>query len=115
MALLRRREAAAETLNPAYDAGLAQVPGWRENSRQVRDDARWHHRLAQLVAFREEGADWPRHHDYESEREHLLGVWIHAQRYKRRRGELDPVKAKLLDDALPGWQAGRSRGRPPLR
>ncbi|MET1156587.1 Helicase associated domain protein [Arthrobacter sp.] len=62
--------------------------------------------------FREEGNGWPRHHDYGSEYEHTLGVWIHTQRYKLRRGELDPEKFKLLNAAGPGWQAGRTRGRP---
>ncbi|SDL40128.1 helicase associated domain-containing protein [Arthrobacter sp. ok362] len=108
----RRREAAEGTLDPAYSSGLSRVPGWLENRREVEDEARWHHRLAQLVDFREEGQDWPRHHDYESEREHTLGVWIHTQRFKRRRGELDSVKVKLLDAAAPGWQTGRTRGRP---
>ena len=112
---LRRREAAEGTLDPAYSDGLAGVPGWADNHREVAHEARWHGRLAELVVFREEGQDWPRHHDYESEREHTLGVWIHAQRYKRRRGELDPVRTKLLDTAGPGWQAGRTRGRPPRR
>ncbi|CAH0327169.1 hypothetical protein SRABI128_05833 [Microbacterium sp. Bi128] len=65
------------------------------------------------MAFRVEGNDWPRHHDYDSDHEHTLGVWIHTQRYKRRRGELDPAKVKLLDDAVPGWRVGRTRGRPP--
>ncbi|MET0994391.1 MAG: hypothetical protein ABWY20_10030 [Mycobacterium sp.] len=37
-------------------------------------------------------------------------MWIHTQRYKNRRGELDPAKVKLLDDAVPGWQTGRTRG-----
>lgn len=41
-------------------------------------DACWHDRLAELAAFREEGHDWPRHHHYDSEREHTLGVWIHT-------------------------------------
>jgi hypothetical protein len=109
----RRREAAEGTLDPAYSHGLARVPGWAENRREVADEARWHDRLAELVDFRLEGNDWPRHHDYDSEREHSLGVWIHSQRYKRRRGDLDPVKVKLLDDAVPGWQAGRTRGRRP--
>lgn len=109
----RRREAAEGTLDPAYGRGLARVPGWAENRREVADEARWHERLAELVVFRREGNDWPRHHDYDSEREHNLGVWIHAQRYKRRRGDLDPVRGKLLDAAVPGWQAGRTRGRPP--
>ena len=94
---------------------LPGCPGGPKTAGKSADEARWHHRLAQLVAFREEGNDWPRHQDYDSEREHTLGVWIHTQRYKRRRGELDPVKLKLLDDAVPGWQAGRTRGRPPRR
>ncbi|WP_427008741.1 helicase associated domain-containing protein [Pseudarthrobacter sp. H2] len=88
-------------------------PGGATTGREAADEARSHGRLAGLVAFRQEGNDWPRHHDYDSEREHTLGVWIHVQRYKRRRGGLDPVKVKLLDDAVPGWQAGRTRGRPP--
>jgi hypothetical protein len=69
----------------------------------------------QLVAYRQEGNDWPRHRTTDSDREHILGVWIHTQRYKRRRGDLDPVKVKLLDAAVPGWQVGRTRGRPTRR
>ncbi|MGO4807056.1 helicase associated domain-containing protein [Arthrobacter sp. 2MCAF15] len=111
----RRREAAAGTLDPAYSSGLARLPGWLENRREAEDEARWQHRLAQLVDFRQEGNDWPRHKDCDSEREHTLGVWIHTQRYKNRRNELDPVKVKLLDAAAPGWQAGRTRGRPRRR
>ncbi|CAH0201208.1 hypothetical protein SRABI26_01922 [Arthrobacter sp. Bi26] len=111
----RRREAADGTLDPAYGSGLARVPGWADKRRESEDEARWHHRLAQLAAYRTEGNDWPRHGNTESEREHTLGVWIHMQRYTRRRGELDPVKVKLLDDAVPGWQAGRTRGRRPRR
>jgi len=91
----RRREAAEGSLDPAYRDGLARVAGWMDNRREVEDEARWHDRLAQLVDFREEGNDWPRHHDIDSDREHTLGVWIHIQRYKRRRGELDPLKVKL--------------------
>jgi hypothetical protein len=108
----RRREAAEGTLDPAHRDGLDQVPGWQENRRESEDEARWHRRLAQLVDFREEGNDWPRHKKCDSEREHTLGVWVHAQRQKHRRGDLDPAKVKLLDAAVPGWQAGRARGRP---
>jgi hypothetical protein len=111
----RRREAAEGTLSPGYSEGLARAPEWAGNHRTATDEARWHDRLAQFVDFREKGNDWPRHHDYDSERERTLGVWIHTQRYKRRRGELDLAKIKLLDEAVPGWQAGRTRGRPPRR
>jgi hypothetical protein len=108
----RRREAAEGTLDPAHRDGLAHAPGWQGNRRDAEDEARWHHRLAQLEDFRHEGNDWPRHKGCDSEREHTLGVWIHTQRYKHRRGELETVKLRLLDDAVPGWQAGRTRGRP---
>jgi hypothetical protein len=111
----RRREAAESTLHPAYRDGLARIPGWAGNPRAAADDARWHDRLAQLTDFRAEGNDWPRHRHYASDREHTLGVWIHTQRQKHRRGDLDPAKVKLLDEAVPGWQAGRTRGRPPRR
>ena len=111
----RRREAAEGTLDPAYRDGLAQVPGWLGNRREAEDEARWHRRLAQLVDFRHEGNDWPRHRECDSKREHTLGVWIHTQRYKRRRGKLDVVKVRLLDAAVPGWQVGRTRGRPRRR
>lgn len=108
----RRREAADGTLHPAHCDGLAPIPGWDRNPRIVADEARWHDRLAQLADLRAEGSDWPRHRDYDSEREHTLGVWIHGQRQKIRRGELDAEKIRLLDDAVPGWRNGRTRGRP---
>lgn len=111
----RRREAAESILHPAFRDGLARIPGWEGNPRAAADDARWHDRLAQLADFRAEGNDWPRHHHYASDREHTLGVWIHAQRQKHRLGELEPTKIKLLDEAVPGWTIGRTRGRPPRR
>lgn len=109
----RRREAVDGGLDPVFKDGLARLSGWDENRREVEDEARWHDRLAQLAAYRQEGNDWPRHQKSDSDREHTLGIWLHTQRYTRRRGELEPVKAKLLDDAVPGWQKGRTRGRPP--
>lgn len=111
----RRREAATGSLHAAYGEGLAQVRGWSWNPRTAAEEARWHRRLAQLVDFREEGNDWPRHKKCDSEREHTLGVWVHAQRQKHRRGELEAEKVKLLDAAVPGWQVGRTRGRPARR
>jgi hypothetical protein len=64
----RRREATEGTLDLAYSTGLSKLPGWLETSRESRDEARWHNRLVELVDFRQEGNDWPRHHDYDSER-----------------------------------------------
>jgi hypothetical protein len=111
----RRRQAAEGTIHQAYRDGLAQVPGWSRNPRAAADEAQWHDRLARLVAFRAEGNDWPRHQHYASGHEHTLGVWIHGQRQKLRRRELDAEKIRLLDETVPGWRTGRTRGRPSRR
>jgi hypothetical protein len=108
----RRSEAAAGTLHPTYREGLTRIAGWNTNARAVADEARWHDRLAELVRYRAEGNDWPRHRGYSSEQERTLGVWIHGQRQKHRTGSLDPDKAALLNEAVPDWQKGRTRGRP---
>jgi hypothetical protein len=79
----------------------------------VADEARWQDRLAALARYRADGHDWPRHKAPTGE-EHDLGVWLHAQRQKARRGDLEPDKARTLDEVLPGWRTGRQRGRKPV-
>lgn len=75
------------------------------------DEARWQQRLTALIAYRAAGNDWPRHKASITGEEHELGVWLHSQRFKARRGELDGQKAAALDAAVPGWRTGRQRGR----
>lgn len=86
----RRREVDQGTLHSAYGEGLARVPGWDRNPRVAAEEARWRELLAQLVEFRAEGNDWPRHKKCDSEQEHTFGVWLHAQRQKRRLGSSNP-------------------------
>jgi hypothetical protein len=47
--------------------------------------------------------------------EHEFGAWIHTQRYKERRGQLDPSKVAALNARVPGWRSGRTRDRKPVR
>jgi hypothetical protein len=65
------------------------------------------------VAYLASGQDWPRHKATVTGEEHELGVWLHTQRFRQHRGELDPAKADALDAAAPGWRTGRTRGRKP--
>jgi hypothetical protein len=109
----RRSDAAAGTLAPAYRDGLAVLPGWQRPPRSVADDDRWQARLKALAKYRAAGHDWPRHKSSVTGEEHELGIWLHSQRQKARSGELDPAKARALDDAVPGWRKGRQRGRKP--
>ncbi|MEK0154736.1 helicase associated domain-containing protein [Arthrobacter oryzae] len=107
----RRGDARAGRLAPAFRDGLAVLPGWQGASRFLADEARWQDRLGALAAYRATGEDWPRHKGTLTAEEHELGVWLHTQRYKLRRGELDPAKERALDAKAPGWRAGRQRGR----
>lgn len=111
----RRREARAGTLARAFREGLEAAPGWQGVPRDVADEDRWQVRLAALVQYRAAGKDWPRHKAVVASEEHELGVWLHTQRYKHRRGELNRVKVEALDASLPGWRSGRQRGRKPRK
>lgn len=107
----RRNEARTGTLAPVFRDRLAVLPGWESAPRILADEARWQNRLAALAAYRAAGQDWPRHKATVAGEEHELGVWLHTQRFKDRRGELDPAKALALDAMASGWRAGRQRGR----
>jgi hypothetical protein len=109
----RRREAADGTLAPAYAEALSVLPDWRGTPRVVADEARWQDRLTALTAYLASGQNWPRHKATVTGVEHELGIWLHTQRFKHRRGELDPAKAEALDTNVPGWRTGRARGRKP--
>jgi hypothetical protein len=109
----RRREATDGTLAPAYLQGLAVLPGWRGTPPAAAAEARWQDVLTALAAYRASGQDWPRHKATVTDQEHELGIWLHTQRFKHRRGELDPANAAALDAAAPGWRTGRTRGRKP--
>jgi hypothetical protein len=110
--LQRRREEAREgTLALAYRDGPAVLSGWQTPTRTEADKTWWEERLAALVDYRAAGNDWPRHKSFVEGLEHELGVWLHFQRAKLHRGELDESKAQALDEAVAGWRTGRKRGR----
>jgi hypothetical protein len=100
-------------LAPAYLEALAVLPGWRGTPRAAAEKARWQPLLTALVAFRASGQDWPRHKATVTGEEHELGVWLHTQRFRQRRDELDSAKVQALDAAAPRWRTGRTRGRKP--
>jgi hypothetical protein len=110
----RRHDAIRGTLSPTYREGLKAIPGWdQQPSRKARDEARWHQRLAELMKYMAAGNDWPRHKKTDSEQERTLGIWLHIQRMKHRCRKLDQDKETQLNADLPGWRAGRVRGRKP--
>jgi hypothetical protein len=108
----RRKEAWAGTLAPAFNEGLSVLSGWERNPRPVADEERWHEHLAALKSYRADGNDWPRHKAVVTGEEHELGVWLHTQRYKQRRGELAPRKQPpWIRPCRAGGSAGSADGR----
>lgn len=112
--LLRRRQDHDQgTLSPTYSDGLQQIPGWEQRTRKDKDEARWNQRMQELTAYMAAGNDWPRHKRTDTEEERVLGMWLHIQRRKYHRNELDQNKETQLNTLLPSWRDGRTRGRPP--
>ncbi|MBP1135651.1 hypothetical protein JOE31_001883 [Arthrobacter sp. PvP023] len=109
----RRQDRDRGTLASTYSDGLQEIPGWEQRTRTSNDEARWVQRLHELTAYMAAGNDWPRHKKTDTEEERLLGMWLHIQRMKYRRKELDQDKEIQLNTRLPGWPDGRTRGRPP--
>ena len=110
----RRQDANRGALSPTYAEGLKAIPGWdQQPDRKAKDEARWHQRLAELKDYMAASNDWPRHKKTDTEQERTLGIWLHTQRMKHRSSELDQDKETQLNTDLPGWQAGRVRGRKP--
>lgn len=110
--LLRRRQDLAEDkLSPTYREGLSAVPEWESRSSyRERQDARWKRRLTELVQYKAQGNDWPRHQKAECEEERVLGVWLHVQRISQREGKLEAARELKLTELLPGWRIGRVPG-----
>jgi hypothetical protein len=111
--LLRRRQDHDQgTLSPAYSDGLQEIPGWEQCTRKTDDETLWNQRLRELTAYMAARSNWPRHKRTDTE-ERVLGMWLHIQRMKYRRGELDKGKGTQLETLLPGCRNGRVSGRPP--
>lgn len=108
----RRQDHDRGTLSPVYGDGLQEIPRWEQRTRKDNDEERWNHRLQELTAYMAAGNDWPRHKRTDTEDERVLGMWLHIQRMKYRRHELDQDKATQLNTLLPDWRNGRTRGRP---
>ncbi|WP_419095531.1 helicase associated domain-containing protein [Pseudarthrobacter naphthalenicus] len=85
------------------------MPGWEQRTRKER----WNQRLQEITDYMAAGNAWPRHKRTHTEEERVLGMWLHIQRLKYRRDELDQGKKDQLNTILLGWRDGWIRGRPP--
>ncbi|WP_258804211.1 Helicase associated domain protein [Pseudarthrobacter sp. NS4] len=106
----RRKDLDRGTLPRIYRNGLQEIPGWERRARKDDDEAQWNLRLIQLSRYIAAGNDWPRHEKTDTEEERLLGIWLHRQRIKFRKGKLPQHREIQLNKLLHGWRGGRLRG-----
>ena len=99
----RRRDAANGCLARVFREGLDVLPGW-EDARAKPHDVTWQKRLAALGAYRASSPGWPPDGVSSGREECELVAWVHKQRIRLLRCELDKAKADALDEVLPGWR-----------
>ncbi|MET3952986.1 hypothetical protein ABIB29_003852 [Arthrobacter sp. UYEF36] len=90
-------------------AALQPLAGWTCNQRVVEHGRRWQKRLQELHAFHQHEGRWPRHRNYQSENEHVIGVWLHGQRQKALGGALAANELQALNEKIPGWNTWKPK------
>lgn len=85
---------------------LAGLKGWDEEPRQYLDEV-WRTKLANLIEFIEQNGRIPQYRNYSSEREHVLGVWLHNQHQRRSANTLKKWRLEELNNAWPDWRSRR--------
>lgn len=99
----QRRALADGLLTPEKISALDAAGPWRWTAEKIRDEERWHERLAELAVFVQKEGRWPRWRGAQSEHERVIGVWLHTQRQNNHRGRLGQEQRSRLDATTPKW------------
>jgi hypothetical protein len=105
---VQRRAYREGRLSQTKIAALQPLAGWTRNQRVVEDGRRWQERLQELYAFHQHECRWPRHRNYKTAAEHVIGVWLHGQRQKALKGALAANELQALNETVPGWNTWKS-------
>lgn len=106
--LAKQRAAAARgDLPEEKRRALSAVEDWEATPRSQQDARRWEERLGGTAAFFAQEGRLPSYRRPGSERERLLGTWLHSQRQQASKNELTADKLRSLQDRVPGWNTWR--------
>lgn len=104
----QRARLKAGTLSNQKQEHMAVLPDWEASQRPRIDAERWQQRLDQLIIFMAEHQRWPRHRNFDSENQRVLGVWLHSRRQEASRRTLPKNREAALDEAVPGWNTWKA-------
>lgn len=107
----QRARLKAGTLSNQKQERLSSLPGWEASQRPRIDAERWQQRLDQLIIFRAEHQRWPRHRNFDSEHERVLGVWLHSRRQEAINRRMNDRQRTTLDAMTPGWNTWKESRR----
>jgi Helicase associated domain len=99
----RRQDVTNGRLASVFREGLEVLPGWEE-VRTKPHDLIWRQRLAALAAYRASSRELSPQDANPSPEERELLAWVHKQRVRLLRCELDKAKIDALDEIFPDWR-----------
>lgn len=99
----QRSAASLNNLPVEKRRALAALGDWESTPRAQNDARRWEERLEGLAAFVAQEGRFPSYRRPPSERERLLGTWLHGQRQRAFNHQLAANRLQSLQERVPGW------------
>lgn len=104
----QRSAASLNNLPVEKRRALAALGDWETTPRALNDARRWEERLEAVVAFVAQEHRFPSYRRPTSERERLLGTWLHGQRQRAFSHQLAADRLESMEDRVPGWNTWKS-------
>jgi hypothetical protein len=104
----QRSAASLNNLPVEKRRALAVLGDWASTPRAQNDARRWEERLEGLAAFVGKEGRFPSYRRPTSERERLLGTWLHGQRQRAFNHRLRADRLQSLHERVPGWNTWKS-------
>jgi hypothetical protein len=104
----QRSAASLNNLPVEKRRALAALGDWESTPRAQNDARRWEERLEGLAAFVAKEGRFPSYRRPSSERERLLGTWLHGQRQRAFHHRIRADRLQSLQHRVPGWNTWKS-------
>lgn len=101
----QRRSYSRGKMSPSKIALLQKIDGWITEPFKMEMEEKWKDSFLRLCLYVADHGEYPRYHEYASEDERQLGVWLHTQTQRRAQGSLVQARQIIMDQQFPGWKS----------